>query len=113
MISISTTTVNLPVIIRDYKKDSRIKKAEARVSKSKLLDGTVSVIHSGFVEGDRALSVKCILKQEQSDLLWSFFKTETFITIAFDEGLFNGVIDNLEIDGIKVNVRIELQSKLS
>ncbi len=113
MISITTTTVNLPVIIRDYKKDSRIKKAEARVSKNKLLDGTVSVIHSGFVEGDRTLSVKCLLKQEPSNLLWSFFKEATFITIAFDEGIFNGVIRALEVEGLSVTCRIELQSKLS
>lgn len=113
MISITTTTVNTPIIIRDYLQNSRIKKAEARVSKNKLLDGTVSVIHSGFVEGDRALIIKCNLIKEQSDLLWIIFKTETFITIAFDEGLFNAVIKSLEIDGLKISMRVELQSKLS
>ena len=114
MISITPTTLqDNKVIIRDYKQRSDLKNAFARVSKSKLLDGTVSVIHSGFVQGDRNFLITCSLSEALSNTLWELFTTETFVNVAIDEGVFNGVIENLKIAGINVTFRIELQSKLS
>lgn len=115
MISITTTTVqeNMPIILKNYQLLSKIKKGSARISKNKLLDGTVSVIHSGFVEGDRTLNIKCQLSKDDSETLWETFKTETFLNIGLQEGLFNGAIKTLEVDNGKVVLTIEIVSKLS
>lgn len=114
MISITTLTprTNDAVIIKRYKPTSQMRQASARVSKTKTLDGGVVVVHNGFVEGDRKLDIKAILNKIEADILWDIFTTQTFVTVAIEEGVFNAVIRSLNI-AQKTNMIIEFESKLS
>lgn len=114
MISITTLTPGThdAVVIKRYKPTSQMRQASARVSKTKTLDGGVVVVHNGFAEGDRKLNIKAILSKIEADILWNIFTTQTFVTVAIEEGVFNAVIRSLNI-AQKTNMIIEFESKLS
>lgn len=114
MISITTSTpsTNDAIIIKNYKTASQLRQASARISKTKTLDGGVMVMHNGFTDGDRAINVNAILDKVKSDILWNIFTTQTFVTVAIEDGVYNAVIKTLKIKG-KVQMIIEIESKLS
>lgn len=114
MISITTLMpgANDAIIIKKYKLNSRIMQGSARVSKTKTLDGGVIIVHNGFAEGDRRLDIKAVLSKIETDILWNIFTTQTFVTVAIEEGVFNAVIRSLNI-AQKTNIIIEFESKLS
>jgi uncharacterized Rossmann fold enzyme len=114
MISITTSSpgTNDAIIIKNYKSASQLRQASARISKTKTLDGGVVVMHNGFADGDRAINVNAILSKTETDILWNIFTTQTFITVAIEDGVFNAVIKSLKIKG-KIQMTIEFESKLS
>lgn len=114
MISITTLTptANGALIIRDYKLASQLRQASARVSKTKTLDGGVVVMHNGFADGDRSINVNAALSKTEADILWNIFTTQTFVTVAIENGVYNAVIKSLKIKG-KIQMVIEFESKIS
>lgn len=114
MISITTLIpgVNDTLIIRDYKLASQLRQASARVSKTKTLDGGVVVMHNGFADGDRSININTVLSKSDADVLWNIFTTQTFVTVAIEDGVYNAVIKSLKIKD-KVRMIIEFESKLS
>lgn len=114
MISITTLIpgTNDTLIIRDYKLASQLRQASARVSKTKTLDGGVVVSHNGFADGDRSININTVLSKSEADILWNIFTTQTFVTVAIEDGVYNAVIKSLKIKD-KVQMIIEFESKLS
>lgn len=114
MISITTLIpgTNDTLIIRDYKLASQLRQASARVSKTKTLDGGVVVSHNGFADGDRSININTVLSKSEADILWNIFTTQTFVTVAIKDGVYNAVIKSLKIKD-KVQMIIEFESKLS
>lgn len=114
MISITTLEPGISdaIIIRRYKSNSQLRKAYARVSKTKTLDGGVVVVHNGFADGDRTLNINAILSKIDADILWDIFSTQTFVTVAIFDGVYNAVVRSLNI-AQKTNLVIEFESKLS
>ena len=114
MISITTSEpgTNDAIIIKNYKTASQLRQGFARISKTKTLDGGVVVIHNGFADGDRAINVNAILSKTDADILWNIFTTQTFVTVAIEDGVYNAVIKSLNIKN-KVSMTIEFESKLS
>ncbi len=116
MISITTTTVRTYSIVifrRGYKVNSTIRDGQARISKSKTLDGAVVIVHNGFVEGDRSLDINGKLTRTEVTALWNIFSTQTFVNIAIDDGVFDGVISRLKVDSGQIQMQIEMKEKLS
>lgn len=115
MISITTTTVrtNRVVILRNIEVASDIQNSSARISKTKTLDGGNVVIHNGFVESDRRLSIQARAGKTVSDNLWELFTTQTFVNVAIKDGVFSAVIASLNIDGGNIKASIELASELT
>lgn len=115
MISITTKIpgTNDAIIIND-EIDSQTGQASARVSKTKTLDGGVVVLHNGFADGDRNLKISTSLSKVDADILWDIFTTQTFVTVAMNEGVFDAVIKSVDISNSnKTRIIIELESKLS
>ena len=119
MLSITRTTPSgtpandVMTFRRGYQSGSDIRKGTARVNKSKTLDGAVVILHNGFVEGDRNMRIKAQVTEAERAVLWSIFSTQTFVNIAFEEGVFNGVIQTLNDDGGQVSMGIEFKEKLT
>ena len=113
MISITTLTprINDSVLIREY--SSELKRASARISKIKTLDGGVFVAHSGFADGDRNINVSANLSKAETDILWDIFTTQTFVTVSTSGGVFNAVIKSVNITPDKTRLLIEFESKIS
>lgn len=115
MISITTKIPGTnDAIIINNEIDSQIKKASARVSKVKTLDGGVVVTHSGFSDGDRNININASLSDTDAEILWNIFTTQTFVNVATDDGFFNAVIKSVNISNSNdTRIIIELESKLS
>jgi len=115
MIAITKSTFDPggAIVIRNYKNESELRNATARVSKSSTLDGGVVVIHSGFADGDRNMSIEAMLSQSVSDSLWEIFQTETFVNLAIPDGVFSAAISKLQIDNGDAKMTMEIESKLS
>jgi len=115
MIAITKSTFDpgSAIVIKNYKNESELRNATARVSKASTLDGGVVVIHSGFAEGDRIISIKTMLSQSVSDSLWNIFQTETFVNLAIPDGVFSAAISRLQIDNGDTKMTMEIESKLS
>lgn len=112
MISITTLIpiTNNAIIIKDY--ESSFRKASARVSKTKTLDGGVVVVHNGFADGDRSINVDAKISKAEADILWDIFTTQTFVIVSIEDGVYNAVIKSLDIKE-KIRMIIEFESKLS
>ncbi|MDP2718974.1 MAG: hypothetical protein Q8P44_03970 [Dehalococcoidia bacterium] len=118
MISITRTTpggegYDVVVFRNNYKVASLVRSGTARINKSKTLGGAVVVIHNGFVEGDRDMSVNGRLTEAEITALWDIFSTQTFVNIAIPEGVFDGVIKSLRDDNGQVSMGIEFKEKLT
>lgn len=115
MISITTKIPGTnDAIIINNEIDSQIRQASARISKTKTLDGGVVVLHNGYAAGDRNLNISASLSKMDVDILWDIFTTQTFVTVATDEGVFNAVIKSVNISNSnETRIIIELESKLS
>ena len=115
MISISTTTyrTNRLIIIRDYKVNSIIHDVVTRMSKTKTLDAGVVVVHNGVVQGDRNLDINGRLSEANVVVLREIQDSQTFVSVAIDDGVFNAVIQRLRTDGGNIQMRIEFQEKLT
>ena len=82
------------VIIRESL-DSGLRNESARVSRSATLDGGCIIDHQGFSDSDRTLDIRARLTQDDADILWEIFTTQTFVNVATRDGFFYGVIDSM------------------
>lgn len=89
---------------------SRIYDAAARVNRQGTLDGDVIIDHQGVVSGDRSLSVRCSLTEDELAIVRTLFENETFITIATAGGCYTGVIARLSGDSGDITISLMLKS---
>jgi len=110
---ISPDGSNDSVLIKNHRIDSRLFETQARVSKTKTLDGGVVVVTGGFVEEDMAFIVNARMKKADVDILKSIYKTELYIIFSCEEGVFTCVIDSFSDKYGDVRMRVEVSDKLS
>jgi len=108
MISITSSTRS--AIIKELK-TSDLHSTTARVSRAKTLDGGVSITHSGTTDGDRTLKIKAKITKTQSDALWAIYNNDTFIQIAFSDGVFYGVIENFKTNNGNLDMTILIKER--
>ena len=92
---ITQATDSAAAVIFQELPQSRLRNEAARVSRSATLDGGCVIDHQGFSDGDRTFDIRARWSQELADILWSLFRSATFLNIATREGFFYGVIENM------------------
>ena len=112
MIGLSMTTQatgeGAAILIRELP-SSRLRDEASRVSRSATLDGGCVIDHQGFSDADRTFDVRANLFKNEADVLWNFFRSQTYVNISTSEGFFYGVIENMaDANG---NVRLSLLVK--
>jgi hypothetical protein len=113
MISISTRTQNTSgaLIIKD--KASETDRYPARTSRSATLDGGAVIVHSGYSDGDRTITVYAELTEADADILRTIHQTETIVNISLPDGFYAGAISDLFINHGMVEMQILIESKES
>lgn len=113
MLSISSITQNESgnVVIDYGLKDSEIRNNAARVSRIATLDGGSTITHSGYSDSDKTWRISGRINQTNSEALWSLFETETFMLFSVPDGLYLGVIENLQIDNGELSMSILINNK--
>jgi len=112
MISISTLTADLNgnVAIPGY---HDFRDNQARVIRTKTLDGGVYINHSGISDGDRTLTISEKLSEDDCTKLWYIFNNYTEINVSIKDGFYKAVIQNLKIKNGHVDMTIYIESKES
>lgn len=113
MISISTRTSNTAgaLIIKD--KASETDRYPARTSRSATLDGGAVIVHSGYSDGDRTITVNALMTKADADTLRTIHQTETIVNISLPDGFYAGAISNLFLNHGQVKMEILIESKES
>ena len=112
MISISAITQNTTgAIIIDELSTSALNTNTARVSRKTTLDGGNVIIHSGYSDGDRTLSIYARISEDQADALWVIFKGEAFVLISIPDGLYYAVIQRLTTDNGDLSMAILINNR--
>jgi hypothetical protein len=116
MIGLSAPTVdaNGAVILKENRAKSTANEPPARISKSKCLDGTVSITHSGVCDGDRTfrLVIPQITEAEYT-VVKRLHRNYTEVVFACRDGVFVGVIAQPIMSGGNCTIKIEAKEKLS
>ena len=112
MLSLSTIDQNVSgnVVIKEDPK-SNFADAEARITRTACLDGSVVVDHRGFFHGDRTFDVSARLSESDTSLLKALFQTQTILTLSCTEGCFEVVIRRLSADGGEIQMTILIKEK--
>lgn len=114
MISISTLTQNTSGSLVLYEDaDSSFEEMTARISRTKTLDGGVSINHSGFSHGDRTFTISAEITEAEAIILKNIHQTETLVWISCKEGFFTGVIESIDIEDGSLDMSILIKEKLS
>jgi hypothetical protein len=106
---ISITKINAEsgtAIVFNEDPKSQIRNHESRVSRTPTLDGGAILDAQGYSVADRTLKIRANLNQEESDAIWSFYKSELYINISCNDGYFFGAIERMEIDRGKLSMSI-------
>lgn len=98
MISITSLTGLSEGVIFQELDSSEFKKVTPRVTKSKTLDGGVSIDHRGVVDGDREFRIRATIDEIIEAALQNINKNETYVNISCPAGFFLGVIAYLDTD---------------
>ena len=114
MISITTIVPgdNPGIVINEFGSSS-LKKADARISKVKTLDGGTFYSRRGFTDEDRVLTVEARFNEINSNLLWNLFTDEMSLNISMRDGCYEGIISSLTIDNGKAKITIFITGRLS
>lgn len=114
MIGLASQTVDANgalVIYEDFA--STIQELTARVDRSKCLDGTAHIQHSGYSDGDRVVSVQARLKKTDESTLRTLFTGKTEIGVSLKDGYYTAALETLQTKSGSIHLRVLLKEKVS
>lgn len=112
MIALSPITSSPDTAIIHEISGDDIINGEARASKTKCLDGSTAVTHSGVSIGDEELKVRSRPSDAELVILERLWRSHTDLTIATSTGLFSGLIYRFRYDGDILNMTLWKKSRL-
>ena len=116
MISLSAPTADIlgSVTLKEDVTKSQTGEPAARMSKTKCLDLTVSLQHSGVCDGDRTFTVVVnnITESNYATVVY-LYRNYTSIIVSCRDGVFAGAIKQPRLSGSTATIIIEITSKLS
>lgn len=112
MIAITALTQSTTrAIVLQASDKSRLMENTARISRTKTLDGGVSVTHSGYADGDRTLRIRGQVTQDEADVLDDIHRNETFVRVAFFDGVFIAAMDRLNTDNGELDMSMIIKER--
>lgn len=113
MIAISTQIADIDgFVIIDNIVSSEAEKKEARIQRTKLLDGTTSIVHYGVSDGDRTIAIKGFAEKIEAEKLQDIFDNQTFINLSADDGFYNAVLKNFSNDVGNISTTIYIKERV-
>lgn len=112
MIALSPITSSTDTAVIHEISGDNIINGEARANKTKCLDGSTAVTHSGVSVGDEELKVKSRPSEAELEILERLWRSHTDLTIATSTGLFSGLIYQFRYDGDILNMTLWKKERL-
>ena len=113
MIAISTQIANTSGFVTvDQVVESTAESKTARVQRTKLLDGTVSIVHYGVSDGDRSINISGYLDKEDAEKLQTIFDNETFVNLSAADGFYDAVIADFTNDSGNIKMTIYIKGRV-
>jgi len=116
MISLSAPIADTTghVMLKEDQSKTRTGEPVARMSKTKCLDGTVNLQHSGVVDGDRTFTIVVPrITEAEYTIIKRLYRNYTSIVVASRGGVFAGAIKSTRVSDGTATIIIEITSKLS
>ena len=113
MVSFTSIYGDTDGVIFEELTDSVFRSQEARVSKTRTLDGGTSIDHRGFSQGDREFRIRARLNESQAAGMEALQENETYLHLSCPAGFFKGVIAAMEIDNGLLDLDFWVKEKLN
>jgi len=85
----------------------------SRLQRTATLDGGAVINHMGYADGDRTLTVKGAIEEDQEDVLWDLFRAGSMVNVATCDGFFRAAIERLDADAGDIYMSIMIGERLS
>ncbi len=82
---------------------------QARISRSKTLDGDSVIVNSGFSEGDRTITLVTAISEADYEKLRTIFKTELLVNLSLSDGFYTAAIESIQPVSGKTQVKILIE----
>jgi hypothetical protein len=107
MISLTKYTAGTDANVVLYEKaNSDVYAADARVARTKTLDGGVVLDHQGFSHGDRSIRIVVDVSEDEEAILKSMMENETIIYISTRDGCYSGCIKTMTGDNGEITLTL-------
>jgi hypothetical protein len=97
MISITTLTGSTDGVIFEEKESSELYRTAVRATKTKTLDGGVSIDHRGFISADNDLKIIAKVDAATEAGLQALYENETYLNLSCKSGFYKGIIADLTV----------------
>lgn len=98
MISLSSKSGTTDGLSLQEKRTSILTRRQPRISKTKTLNGNVSIDFRGYARGDWEKSIVAHIDEAQEAAFLALIENETFINLSDRTGFFDGIISKYEIN---------------
>lgn len=109
----STTYLENGAVMLLMSDDPGQRSGARRISRTKTLDGGVSISDSGFSDGDRTLMLRMQTTETLWARLWTLFCNAPALTLTCDEGCFLAAARNLTEKKGTITMEIYFNRKLA
>lgn len=75
--------------------ESELENLERRVNRSQNLDGTVTILDNGFVQGDRTITIGADLTQDQFNKIKYLFRKYSELVLSAQDGVYKVTVQKL------------------
>lgn len=93
--------------------DSELTESAARVSRTALLSGGVSIVHRGFDHGDRTFRIRADIDAETQAAIEAMRDDEVYLLADTNEGTFIVVIERFRCDNGSLELTLMVKERVS
>lgn len=100
-------------VFLDETSDSDIYNYSGRISRSKTLDGSSTIVHNGFDHSDRNPKIKAKIDRDQETILRDMVENQTILNFSTHEGFFEGVVKSMVTNNGSLVLQVYYKEKKS
>lgn len=102
------------VTIQEKRGSTQTRGSIRRVSRTATLDGGVALDDAGYAEGDRTFNIEAVnISESDLEILHRIHSLYSIHRCATNEGIFEGVIEEISISDGEISITFLVSSKLS
>lgn len=100
------------IVVIHEKPDSELTEAAARVSRTALLSGGVSITHRGFDHGDRTFRVKAEIDESVQTILEDMRDRQVYLLADMRDGTFVVVMERIKFDRGELELTLMVKERV-